>query len=167
VATFKLLKSVLSFTASSTRVWRKRKRPALSSCTENYFGLRHRYRLFRLSVCSGGGNSSPLSFSTLGGRCFPAGPSLEPGEIELSLLLTFIIVDRNWPVQKRAIVDRLVTTSMQRRDLIPLQRSQDRSAHFVTQTDATVAKDRCCVPYILRNLSLFTVQKVGFNEILA
>ena len=44
---------------------------------------------FRLRVCSGGGNSSPLSFSIFGGRFFPAGPSLEPGETDVAELLRF------------------------------------------------------------------------------
>jgi hypothetical protein len=52
-------------------------------------GFRHRRRAFRPVACSGGGNSSPLSFSTFGGRCFPAGPSLEPGEIRIAERLRF------------------------------------------------------------------------------
>lgn len=56
--------------------------------------LRHRCRGFRPAFCSGGGKSSPLSFSTFGGRCFPAGPSFEPGEIGIAELLRFTLPDR-------------------------------------------------------------------------
>ena len=40
-----------------------------------------RRRRFSSDARSGGGTSSPLSFSTFGGRFFPAGPSLLPGEM--------------------------------------------------------------------------------------
>ena len=56
---------------------------------------RHRFRGFRPAVCSGGGKSSPLSFSTFGGCCFPAGPSFEPGENRE--LLRFTLPDRVGP----------------------------------------------------------------------
>ena len=39
---------------------------------------------------SGGGTSPPCSFSTLGGRFFPAGPSLRPGEIGVVDVFCFI-----------------------------------------------------------------------------
>jgi hypothetical protein len=39
---------------------------------------------------SGGGTSSPCSFSSLGGRFFPAGPSFRPGEMGALELFCFI-----------------------------------------------------------------------------
>jgi hypothetical protein len=59
--------------------------------------LRQRCRGFRPAACSGGGDSSPLSFSTFGGRCFPAGPSFEPGEIGIAELLRFTLSDPSGP----------------------------------------------------------------------
>jgi hypothetical protein len=72
--------------------------PAIAVMREPEAAPTQRRRCLPSEALSGGGTSSPCSFSTLGGRLFPAGPSLRPGEMRTVEVFGFIQeVEHRWP----------------------------------------------------------------------